>query len=244
MKKRFLSGLLAIAFLPWLPSCGSNNTAVKSSPLQTQAGMNEKGFADSIALLKAVAKPGDLVLRLGDDFLSHQIKYMSQKDPSFSHVGIVVAKNGEATVCHIYPDTDNGDTVRYEAVDRFLNPAKTLSCALYRYDFSEEERTAFLAALDGFAKRGVHFDKLFDLSTDKVYCSEMIYKSLLKATQNRIVPAVTTPPKKMVPLLMKFFAREKLTAKQIAEHKFVSIDNLYLLPQCKRILSFSAKPAY
>ena len=233
MKKGFIFCLLTIMLLSFLSSCQSSNTAEKSSPSQTQSKIT-----DSLTLLKTVAKSGDLVTRLGDDFLSHQIRYMSQQDPSFSHVGIVVKKDGETLVCHIYPDTNGGDTVRYEPVDSFLNPQKNLSCALFRYNFSEPEAAAFVKTLDSFAKHGVRFDKLYDLSSNEVYCSEMIYKSLVKATNGRLSPELTSPPKNMLPLLMKYFAKEKPTEKQIAERRFVSIDKLYLMPECNHILSF------
>lgn len=229
-------------FLLALLACNANNAGSKLTSVTTPHELAEMKIADSLHLLNTVAKPGDLVARLGDDFLSHQIRYMSQKDPSFSHVGIIVSRGGQNLVCHIYPDAAGGDTVHYEAVDSFLNPKNTLTCALFRYNFSGPETAAFLATLDSFARHGVHFDKVYDLSSDNVYCSEMIYKSLVKATNGRITPKLAFPPPKMLPLLMRFFAKEKPTETQIAKRKFVSIDDLYLMPECKRILSFGLQP--
>ena len=220
-------------------SCIACTSALKeNSPVEQPT--KETIVRDSLALLNTIAKSGDLVVRLGDDFLSQQIRYMSHRDHSYSHVGVVVERDGKKFVCHIAPDPNNADTIRYEPVDSFLNPQKNIACGLYRYDLTTGETVAFLSTLDSFSQKKVHFDKVYNLATnDKIYCSEMIAKALKKATQNRIAPKETNPPPDMLPLLLKYFAKEKPTYKQIAERKFIAIDDLYLRPDCELITSFS-----
>ena len=48
-------------------------------------------------------------------------------------------------ICHIFPDDvfPGADTVRYDPIDSFLNRSTNLSCALYRYDLSENEKQNF-----------------------------------------------------------------------------------------------------
>ena len=101
---------------------------------------------DSILLhidsLKNICQPGDLVVRLGDDFISDRIRYLSVKDHSYSHAGIIVIHNNKKMVCHIYPDDfiAGADTIRYDIIDSFVNTRTNLKCALYRYDLSDSEK--------------------------------------------------------------------------------------------------------
>jgi len=159
--------------------------------------------------LKNMCQPGDLIVRLGDDFISDRIRYLSVKDHSYSHAGIIVVHDNKKMVCHIYPDdfVPGADTVRYDIIDSFLNTRTNLKCALYRYDISDSEKINLEGEFNSYHNRKVHFDKRFELKTeDKIYCSEMIYKALKKVTNNRIIIAQSFVPENMQHLMSVYLA--------------------------------------
>jgi hypothetical protein len=195
--------------------------------------------AQRIDSLKKMALSGDLIVRLGEDVLSYQIKYLNEKDQRFSHAGMIIEKANQKFVVHLGPEENGGDSIRYLPIDSFLNPSKNLNCALFRYDFSPEERLNTINAIEKFKTSGVHFDWLYDLSTsEKMYCSEMISRAIELGTHGRIVCETTQVPIKMQPLLYTYFKKDHLTKKEIAERKIISIDNLYAMPSCSQIMSF------
>lgn len=198
----------------------------------------------NIDSLKKICEPGDLVVRLGDDFISDRIRYLSVTDHSYSHAGIVVMHDNKKMVCNIYPDdfVAGADTVRYDMIDSFLNTKTNLKCALYRYDLSDSEKVNFEEELNSYHKKKIHFDKKYDLKTDdKIYCSEMIYKALKKVTDNRIVIAQSFVPENMQQLIFIYFKKYNFSKNIISNRKIIAIDNLYNNPNCKPIMKFALK---
>jgi hypothetical protein len=201
----------------------------------------EQEILNRIDTLKILAQDGDLIARFNDNLISYQIKNLNESDKTFSHGGIVMTINNHKVVCNIDADKKDVDTVRYDPIDSFLNPKKNTVCGLYRYNFSATEKTAFIKNLNQYHDRKAHFDRVFDLKTDNfIYCSEMIYKSLKKATNNRLVIKTSTLPPKVLPLLYKYYEK-KLSLKVLASRKFIAIDNLYLIPGCTEIMRFPLK---
>jgi hypothetical protein len=194
--------------------------------------------------LKKICQPGDLVVRLGDDFISDRIRYLSVRDHSYSHAGIIVTHDNKKMVCNIYPDdfVIGADTVRYDIIDSFLNRKTNLTCALYRYDLNDSEKINFQEELDSYHKREIHFDKKYDLNTDdKIYCSEMIYKALKKVTNNRIVIAQSYVPTNMQHVIFIYFKKYNFSKNIISNRKIIAVDNLYNNAYCKPIMKFALK---
>ena len=232
--------IFIVLLLLILGSCAEQSKPKTSEAAPTAIG-SVQGQIDS---LKGLAQEGDLIVRLGDDMLSYSIRFLSQKDPSYSHTGVVVIKGGQKLVCHIYPDESGADTIRYDPIDSFANPAKNLQCGLYRYALSEEERNSFLTDLMDYGKRSVHFDRLYDLKTDdRVYCSEMIAKSLSRSTNGRISIEQSKVPKKMLPLMTSYFKNENISARQLTEDRYFAIDDLYLHPACRPLKKINLHPS-
>lgn len=231
---------LLIVSLLFLASCTSS-----SEPGKVAAPLTEREVVQrDLDRLKDSAQEGDLIVRLGDDMLSYSIRFLSQTDPSYSHTGVVVMRNGEKRVCHIYPDEAGADTVRYDPIDSFASPVKNLQCGLYRYTLSGAEKSAFLAYLAGYEKAGAHFDRLYDLATDhQVYCSEMIAKSLARSTANRIAIGESKVPKKMLPLMTSYFKDEGVSKKRLSEGGYIALDDLYLHPACSSVFKINLRPS-
>lgn len=202
----------------------------------------EDKAAKSVDSIHNAAMHGDLIVRLGDDLLSEQIRYLSEKDQSFSHAGIIIDSNGKKLVCHITPDVIGADTVRFEPLDTFINPTKNVFAGIYRYEITNEEKAKFINNLRNYHKSQVTFDRLYDFdSENKVYCSEMIVKSLAAATNNRISFKQIKLPRKLLPFMYAYFKDEKVSRKRLEEGTYVSLDNLYMIPECREVTKLRVK---
>lgn len=220
-------------------SCSSPDSTLSSK--EKKEDYKQVQVQKDILSLKDSAQEGDLVVRLTDELISQQVRQLNEKDKSYSHSGIVIKRDGKDFVCNINPDEAGADTVRFEPLDSFINPHKNLSCALYRYDLTVKERGDFISQLNRYHDEHIRFDKIYDLATDSVlYCSEMIYKALNKATNKRLPLKTSLIPSRLIPMLYLFF-KEQLTRKEVAERKIITIDNLYLIPQCRLVMKFPLK---
>lgn len=178
---------------------------------------------------------GDLVLRTGTDFSSEQVKAFSKEDQTYSHGGIAVVEKEGVFVYHVEPDYYYvTDKVRKEPLDSFCNPNKNLGIAIARYQMSEDEKKIFIGYLDQQYQDKIPFDMYFMLnSDDSLYCSEMIRKGLLKATQGRI--AIEIQPltdRSKFRLIKRYF---KLEEKQFRNRELIPIDRLFINPGCTMI---------
>jgi len=202
----------------------------------------EQQLRNNLDSLKRTAHNGDLIVRLTDDIISQQVSQLSETDKSYSHAGIVTVKNGEKFVCHIGPNLPGADTIEITAIDSFLNPEKNIKCALYRYDMSDAEQGAMIQMIEKYKVADTRFDMVYNLQTDdKLYCSEMIYKALKLATNNRITPKENTMPARFHKMLIAYFKKQGITREIIATRKYIPLDHLYLLPQCKELMKFDLK---
>jgi hypothetical protein len=233
--KQLLTGYMLVGL--WLLSaCGANKTA---PPPVVPLSPEEQARVD-VDSLKALSRPGDLVVRLTDDVVSDVIKNMNESDKAFSHAGIVVMEGNRKMVCNINPDdkeNTGADTIRHEPLDSFVNPRYNLTAALFRYSFTDAEQQVFLSALDSFKRLQPHFDERYDYATDKkMYCSEMIAKALNKASSGRITCKQTYLSEKMVKLFKIYYKKYNYTEEQIRQVPYVPIDNLYRVPGCTEIM--------
>jgi hypothetical protein len=224
--------LLTLSLLLLLYSC----TGKEEKPLTEEERLWQR--VDSV---KSLAHDGDLITRLNDNIVSHQVRLLNNEDKSFSHGGIVQTINGVKMVTHIDADEPGADTIRYEPIDTFLNPLKNLGGGLFRYDLNDDERSKFIAELNRYHDQGMRFDRIFVVESDSVfYCSEMIYKALLKATNDRIVLPSSYIPPGMLKMVYNYLEK-KYPIESIAAEKVIMVDNLYLNPHCKEIMRFRLK---
>ena len=239
-----MKAILSLLFILCLSLQACHSSQQDRLPVVEQLTPQQK-IDNAIDSLKAGALEGDLITHLNDDIVSGAIRNMNEKDFSFSHSGIIVIRDGQKMVCNIYPAVHPGtltDTIQYQPIDSFLNPKTNLEAGLFRYDLSAQEKKNFIATLDSFKMTKAHFDELYDYTTnDKLYCSEMIAKSLEKATNGRysFKKIFLTPA--MVKLFMIYYKQKHYSEKRVSQVDYVSIDNLYNIPQCKEIMRTKLK---
>ncbi|HUX84068.1 MAG TPA: hypothetical protein VMV20_02460 [Chitinophagaceae bacterium] len=127
---------------------------------------------------------GDLVLRTGNDFISQSLRLFSLKDPTYSHGGLARIRGGKLLVYHAIGGEDNpAETLRRDPLGYFWDPEHNWGIAIYRYDLNRDGIRKLDSMEQLFYSRKVKFDLKFDLKTDdSLYCTEFIYKSLLRAT--------------------------------------------------------------
>lgn len=218
-------------------SCSTDDSLV-STPVLTK----EQQLQQNLATLKTTARSGDLLVRLTDDILSQQVTNMNEKEKLYSHGGLIVKKGDRLFVYHIAPNLPGTDTIQMEPIDSFIAPNKNIRCALFRYQLSDAERDSLMQIIASLRTKDIRFDMVYDLATnDKLYCSEMIAKSLKQATGGRIVCREIPVPGRMYRLLSVFFQKYKNAKRIIAERTFISLDNLYLRPDCKELMRFDLK---
>ncbi|RYZ18508.1 MAG: hypothetical protein EOO16_22325 [Chitinophagaceae bacterium] len=235
--------LLAFYFI--LTACGGGDraaTPAASGPAPTVAPATIDPVPARLDSFRRLARPGDLVLRLGEDMVSYSIRYLSERDPSYSHVGLVLEKDGALQVAHIGPYAGGRDTLQSEPIDSFLSPAHNLAAGLYRFRISDAERARFLGNVAKYQQRRVHFDYAYDLATnDKLYCSELIAKSLSPATGNRLQFAAQPVPPSMKRLIGAYLAGTIGDSARIGTGRYIPLDELYRSTVCDSILKISLR---
>lgn len=174
---------------------------------------NENMVDSCIQLLQT----GDLAVRRGDDMTSYMLSRLNRQDKSYSHCGLVVVEDGQPYVYHCIGGEDNPDEkMKRETAQQWFSPANNHAFAVYRYDMQDSTNCKLVAEFHRLYKSELMFDMAFDMSTDdRQYCSEMIYKALIRVTaDSNYVPTSAN------------YGR-----------MFVGIDNLYInshtLPVCQ-----------
>lgn len=185
--------------------------ARKSNPYNTR-------LVDScVSLLQT----GDLVVRRGDDMTSYMLSRLNKREDKYSHCGIAVIEAGVPYIYHSIGGEDNPDEkMRKESAEYWFSPANNLAFGIYRYDMSDSRISSLIHHIDSLYQSGVMFDMDFDMSTDeRLYCSEMIYKSVLAATQDSAYLQIENGYGRL----------------------FTGVDNLYLSPHAKRVCQIKFK---
>lgn len=163
-----------------------------------------------------MVRTGDFIFRCGKDEVSQLFTRLNKNNQNYSHCGIAISTDSGLYVCHIIGGSDNPDGhIRLEKMQDFIDQAKNERWAIVRYQLTESENSMFLKQLEFFRMRNVSFDTQFDLATDdRMYCSELLYKSLILATKNSGFIAFT----------------QTLSGK-----RYIAIDNLFQNKHCKTI---------
>lgn len=161
-------------------------------------------------------RSGDIIFRDGRGVISSAFRRLSLTDPRYSHAGIIHKENGMVFVYHILGgERGMNNKMRKDPLSYFCNPHQSNSFAVYRMDQSGKKIDSLAAY---YFSKNLEFDTGFNLSTDdKMYCTELIYKILIKVSgQENFLPLTT-----------------------FSGVKYEACDNIYLSSHSKKIYSIN-----
>lgn len=235
MKKYF--PLLSVAFLAFACTDNPDSAVTKRSEALPDSLLEER-----TKLIRSAAgsiREGDLVLRCGNDFISESLSDFSQQEKLYSHGGVAIMDNGTMYVySNMAGDINPDELMRRDPVDSFISPVHNVAIGIYRYDISDAELGKLEAIIHDHYTSKLPFDMNFDLSTeDKMYCAEMIAKSVEHATGSRIsfTRSLITPALKEK-YLKKLLEKKIIPSAKVADQReYLALDNLYLNPHCREI---------
>ena len=120
-------------------------------------------------------EPGDIAFRLGRTLHSSLIASAGDSLSSFSHVGIIVERDGELAVIHIEPSSTN-DSIRRESIGEFFQGDRSAAGAIFRVENLDDVK---LSTILGHAERIYNSRILFDhdymlSDATRMYCTELI----------------------------------------------------------------------
>ena len=220
--------------------CSDNikNEKIKSAPPLTGSELNNRW--KSISAVRDSVREGDLVLRCGNDFTSESLRDFSQQEKLYSHSGIALLYEGAMYVySNMAGDLNPDEVMRRDPVDSFLTPVSNIAVGVYRYDFANEELEKLKTIMLTHYDNKLQFDMNFDLATDdKMYCAEMIAKSIEQATNNRILITKSMVNEALRQKYLKMALQKKVipSAKSADQREYWSIDNLYLNSHCREVI--------
>ncbi len=158
---------------------------------------------------------GDLVLRLGNDVTSSMLSQLNLREKKYSHCGIVVVEEGKPYIYHSIGGEYNPDQkIKRETPAQWFSPDNNLAIAIARLHIDSAGLGKAAKTVQAYYKEGRKFDMEFDLaSDDRLYCAEMIWKSVQTAIDDSAFFPITTA-----------FGR-----------KYIGIDDLYYHPHSSLI---------
>lgn len=163
----------------------------------------------SLKVNEDTIRSGDIILRESRGFFSQTFKSFSLVDKRYSHSGVIIRDtvDNKLYVYHCVGGEENKtNKMKKDPIEVFCTPESNYAFGIYRFDLPQTEMKGFITQVKEYYKQKMEFDLDMELATDnELYCSEMIYKSLKKATG-----------KDFIPLTQAFGAT------------YVALDNLYL----------------
>jgi len=226
------SALIAFACTDDRGSESAKLSATLSDSLLSERWKVINTIADSI-------QEGDLVLRCGNDYISESLSDFSQKEKLYSHSGVAMRDNGTMYIySNMAGDINPDEIMRRDIVDSFITPVHNVAVGIYRYDITNTELEKLKDIVHTHYMNKLQFDMNFDLSTDdKMYCAEMIAKSVEQATGKRITfsKSLITPGLKEK-YLKKLLEKKVIPSAKVAEQReYIALDNLYMNPRCREV---------
>jgi hypothetical protein len=211
---RFINRWLKSCLLFFVAGCAARSENGVSKSILKQEQTNEVRLLDAIDAINStfpLVKNGDLVVRCGRDATSYIMRNLSDGDKSWSHCGIAFWENDSLMVYHALGGEWNpAMKLRRDPFSVFSNPWENRSFGIYRYSLSNKENNSLRNIVQKYYYSQIPFDMQFDLGTDdKMYCSELVKKSLEEATHYRL----------------------QIPVEEIQERKIVGVGNL-LIPGC------------
>lgn len=220
-----------------LYACSGSDEDQKATPVP-EVELNKRW--QIIHAARDSIREGDLVVRCGNDYTSLTLKDFSQQDKSYSHSGIAIKIDSGIYIFHnMAGDLNPKEIMRRDPIDSFLTPVNNVAFGVYRYDMTVAEREELNTIVQQHFLNKLQFDMNFDLeSDDKMYCVEMIAKSIEQATDQRIQFAKSMVNDELRNKYLKMALQKKVlpSPKAADQREYLAIDNLYINPHCRQII--------
>jgi len=99
-------------------------------------------------------------------------------DTLISHVGIGYVESGMVRIFNMVDDRLPGESaLLIDTYESFIDRGTTY-VSIWKADSTLAELQKLKKELAGFAKKNIEFDYLFELGSEKLYCSELCYQLL------------------------------------------------------------------
>jgi hypothetical protein len=192
-----------------------NDSFVVSKSDSLREVMVEKIAFKKIHDARSSVISGDLVLRTGKDFTSDIMRKLSIHDKTYSHCGIASWENDTLFIYHALGGEFNPDQkLRRDVFEFFCNPYENKGFGIFRYKINDDQKQNIIKTARKFYNDHIMFDIKFDLATnDRMYCSEFVYKTIEKATDDSVRIDLTT----------------------VNHFTYVAVDNLFINPFCTEL---------
>lgn len=215
---RWPTGCLIFLFVPLCAMHVSCNRPHTLQPLiiTKQDSINVQKFISrafkNMAVLKRGIQSGDLITRTGNDYTSLRLRSLNQRNQTYSHCGIASIENDSLFIYHAVGGEWNPDEkLRRDAFELFAEPHSNKGIGIFRFAIPDTTKINLIEVAKQQYSEGLKFDMDFDLkSDDRMYCAEFIYKSFIKASNNRIV----------------------FNTSKIGPFIFIGVDDIFLHPLC------------
>ncbi len=209
---RWLLGCLIF----FITACDQKNTYTTFIPSKEDSlkriALIKRAFIEIDKIKKSI-QTGDLITRTGNDFTSESLRNLNQRNQTYSHCGIASIENDSIFVYHAIGGEFNPDQLlKRESIDYFAEPYSNKGIGIFRFNVEDSIKQNFARVAKDFFISQLMFDMNFDLKTDdRMYCAEFVYKTLLKASNHKLV-----------------FNRS-----HIKSFEFIGVDDIFLQPLCK-----------
>lgn len=205
------AGFMRIAHLKyfWLLVCLAATAC--HSPVQEIKAIDD--HQKELREISEQIQDGDLVLRLGNDITSNMLAQLNLRDKRFSHIGICFVENGTKLVYHsVGSEYGTHNFLRKDSLQNFLDLSNNLSIGYCRTGLNTSHLKHIHDTLAQWYQQQLPFDMDFDWqSDDKMYCSELVAKAIMRGTGSVSIPITDT-------LGRQYFSIDNILGTFPAEH--------------------------
>lgn len=135
---------------------------------------------------------GDIIFARNETLWGKLVRELSGRDKRFSHVGVLIARPAAFGVLHASGSpTDPDGEVRIDSLKDFLSNATGLG--IYRADLTTSQRAEITSHATRMGNARLGFNSSLQMGqSDKLYCTELVWKLYQDAVDIDLVPVIST----------------------------------------------------
>lgn len=131
---------------------------------------------------------GDIIFRKENSFWGDVSASVARRSGKYSHAGVILIQKNKVFVIHSYADTNNKKSVvSMESLQDFAKNATNIG--YYRLNFPQDIRTDIAKSAFEYFKKKIPFDdKFIYYDNTALYCTELVWSAVKKASGYDIAP--------------------------------------------------------